>query len=127
MHKTFLLIATALGALSVITGAFGAHVLKDTLSASGHIDTFETAVRYQFFHVLALLAVGILIKEYNSTLMVWSGYAFLIGIILFSGSLYVLCFSSLRSFGMVTPLGGLILIVGWILFFAGIWKGNIQY
>ncbi len=122
MHKTFLLIATALGALSVIAGAFGAHALKDTLSASGHLDTFETAVRYQFFHALALLATGMLIKEYPAALMIWSGYAFIIGILLFSGSLYMICFANIGAFGWVTPLGGLSLITGWILLFAGILK-----
>ncbi len=122
MHKTFILIAAALGALSVIAGAFGAHALKDTLSASGHIETFETAVRYQFFHALALLATGILIKDFNNPLMIWSGYAFVSGVILFSGSLYVICFADIGAFGIVTPIGGLGLIAGWILMFIGILK-----
>jgi len=126
MHKTFLLIATGLGALSVIIGAFGAHALKDSLSASGHPDTFETAVRYQFFHALALLAVGMLFKEYNTSLLIWSGRAFIIGVLLFSGSLYIICFANIGSFGLITPLGGLSLIAGWALMFAGILKsGNL--
>jgi len=122
MQKTFLLIATAFGALSVIFGAFGAHALKDMLSTTGHLDTFDTAVKYQFYHTLALLAVGLLMKDISNPQFIWSGYAFIIGIILFSGSLYVICFANVGAFGIVTPLGGLSLIAGWVLLFIGIWK-----
>ncbi len=124
MQKTFLLIATVFGALSVILGAFGAHALKDMLSTTGHLDTFNTAVKYQFYHTLALLAVGILMKDFNNSQFLWSGYAFIVGIILFSGSLYVISFANVGVFGIITPVGGLSLIAGWILLFAGVWKTN---
>ena len=91
MHKRFLKIAALTGALSVMLGAFAAHGLKNLLSAV-NLQVFETAVRYQFYHVFALLAVGILYKEFPGKLMAWAGNLFVAGIILFSGSLYLLCY-----------------------------------
>ncbi|UOQ71705.1 DUF423 domain-containing protein [Hymenobacter cellulosilyticus] len=108
-------LAALLGGLGVAIGAFGAHGLRKMLEASGRFDTFETAVRYQFYHALALLAVGILLafrpdlKTLSTTAWLWLG-----GVLIFSGSLYTLCFTGITKLGAVAPLGGLLLIAGWI-------------
>lgn len=96
-------------------GAFGAHGLRDMLTKSGRFDTFETAVRYQFYHVLALLVIGALwtarpeLRALGTTAWLWIG-----GIVVFSGSLYALCFTGITKLGAVAPIGGLLLIAGWI-------------
>ena len=129
MHKLFLVISALSGALSVALGAFGAHGLKKILAAES-ILTFETGVRYQFYHTFALLAVAILFAKIPGKLLVWSGYSFLAGIILFSGSLYALAFIQetqavgLKKLGIVTPFGGLFFIAGWLLLAAAVWKNN---
>ena len=120
MQKLFIYIAAVQGALAVTIGAFGAHALKNHLVAIGRTDVFETAVKYQFYHTFALLAVGILqLIRYNKFLD-YSGYSFFIGSVIFSGSLYILCMTNVAKWGAVTPIGGLVLIVGWILFAVGI-------
>ena len=120
MQKLFIYIAAVQGALAVTIGAFGAHALKNHLVAIGRADVFETAVKYQFYHTFALLAVGILqLLRYNKFLD-YSGYSFLIGSVIFSGSLYILCMTNVAKWGAVTPIGGLVLIAGWILFALGI-------
>ena len=96
MHQPFLRIAAFLGALSVILGAFGAHSLKQILFPE-NLQIFETGVRYQFYHVFALIVVAVLFKEYGGTKLKWAGYCFIAGIILFSGSLYVLCYQTKQS------------------------------
>lgn len=126
MHKQFLITASFLGAISVILGAFAAHKLKEILEAQ-LLQTFETAVKYQMYHALALLAVGILYKDLSSKHMVWAGWSFIIGTLLFSGSLYLLCFLKHQSLsykwvGPITPLGGLCFIAGWLLLALGISK-----
>jgi uncharacterized membrane protein YgdD (TMEM256/DUF423 family) len=114
--RLILQLAALLGGLTVAIGAFGAHGLRPMLEASGRFDTFETAVRYQFYHTLALLVVGILAVvrpelrgPIGTTALLWLG-----GILFFSGSLYALCFSGITKFGAVAPIGGLLLIGGWI-------------
>ena len=128
MHKRFLKIAALTGALSVMLGAFAAHGLKNLLSAV-NLQVFETAVRYQFYHVFALLAVGILYKEFPGKLMAWAGNLFVAGMILFSGSLYLLCYVKhvaipLNWLGAITPFGGAAFIAGWIMLFLAIIKRN---
>ena len=129
MHKSFLKIATILGALAVILGAFGAHALKQVVSDNAVI-TFETGVRYQFYHVFALLTTGILYKDFSNKWMNYAGNLFITGIVLFSGSLYVLTFfvalvrPALNWIGIITPFGGLAFILGWIFLFVGIKNGN---
>jgi uncharacterized membrane protein YgdD (TMEM256/DUF423 family) len=124
MHKGFIQTAALLGALSIILGAFGAHALKEIFTAD-LLQVFETAVRYQMYHAFALLAVGILYKEFSNKQIKLAGNFFIAGIVLFSGSLYALCFieyqhlSSLLWIGAITPLGGLCFIIGWLLLFAG--------
>jgi len=98
-------------------GAFGAHALRATLEAQGRLDTFETAVKYQFYHTLALLAIGLLMSKMNQRLLGYAGYAMTGGIIIFSGSLYVLCLTGIRWLGAITPIGGVLMIVGWALLF----------
>lgn len=120
MQKLFLIAGSLFGGLGVVIGAFGAHALKAFLEQSGKTDTFETAVRYQFYHCLALVAVGLLLHQYNSQekLLNLSGYCFISGIVIFSGSLYILCLSGINRWGAVTPFGGLLLIIGWCLLLA---------
>jgi len=127
MHKGYLKTATILGALSIALGAFAAHTLKNTISDYA-LGIFETAVRYQFYHVFALLFTGILFKEFPGKLLKWSGTFFIAGIILFSGSLYIL--TAIKAavvpgynwVGAITPVGGLCFIGGWICLFLGISK-----
>ncbi len=113
--RLILQLAAVLGALTVAIGAFGAHGLRPMLEASGRLDTFETAVRYQFYHLLALLAVGVLavarpdLRGLDTAALLW-----LAGIVVFSGSLYAICFTGITKFGAVAPLGGLLLIAGWV-------------
>lgn len=111
-----------MGAFSVIIGAFGAHALKAILQASGRIDTFETAVKYQFYHAFALILVGIIMFHLKHHFFNYASYSFIIGTIIFSGSLYILCITGITKFGMITPIGGLIMIVGWIFLILGIIK-----
>ncbi|WP_126249091.1 DUF423 domain-containing protein [Chitinophaga rhizosphaerae] len=127
MHKSFLVWAAALGALSVVLGAFGAHKLKELVPPET-VSTFQTGVTYQFYHVFALLAVGILYAHAPSPQLVWAGRLFLGGILLFSGSLYVLTMLKatetvgLRGIGAITPVGGLLFIAGWICLLVGVLK-----
>lgn len=128
MHKGFIKTAALLGALSVILGAFAAHALKKFYSPD-NLQVFETAVRYQFYHVFALLAVGMLYKEFPGKLLALAGKLFIIGIILFSGSLYVLCYIKysgmpLTWVGAITPFGGMAFIAGWLALFSAVLKRN---
>ncbi len=107
--RYILLVAAASGMLSVALGAFGAHALKDTLTEYGRVDTFELAVRYQFFHTLALLFLG-LDKQHKHHL---SASLFISGIVLFSGSLYFLALTNSTTLVLVTPIGGTLLLAGW--------------
>ena len=119
MSKLFIQSGAILGAIAVSLGAFGAHALKKSLEASGRLDTFETAVKYQFYHALALVLVGMLIQNMpnNTKFLDYSGYSFLVGVFIFSGSLYAICFTGITKFGAIAPIGGLALIAGWLLLF----------
>lgn len=127
MHKTFLKTAAFLGALSVASGAFGAHALKERLAADV-LAVYETAIRYQFYHVFALLAVGILYKDFPNKWVHNAGKFFIAGIILFSGSLYLLTAlkgmgnDNMNWIGAITPLGGLCFILGWLFLADGFSK-----
>lgn len=122
MKKSFILAAAIFGALAVILGAFGAHALKAILTAE-QLQTYEVGVRYHFYHVFALLLTAMLYKEYSNKLLVWAGYFFIVGIVLFSGSLYALSTTpSLKILGPVTPLGGACFIAGWFLLGLGCFK-----
>ena len=127
MSKTFLIIAAALGALSVTLGAFAAHGLKKIVPAET-VATFETGVRYQFYHTFALLITALLLQKMQSGSLVWAGYCFIAGIVLFSGSLYALTALKatetvgLNGVGIITPFGGLFFVAGWLLMLVGIIK-----
>ena len=120
MHRPFLITAVLLLALAVILGAFGAHGLKQMLPSES-VSTFETGVRYHFYHGFALLFSGLLYERFRNKWTLWSGYAFIAGIVLFSGSLYTLTLLKathvvgLRGIGIITPFGGLLFIAGWLL------------
>jgi uncharacterized membrane protein YgdD (TMEM256/DUF423 family) len=116
-----LAVAGALIALATALGAFGAHALKAHLS-SDKLLVYETAVRYHFIHALGLLAIGVLLRSVDGELLRWSAALVLVGIVLFSGSLYLLTFGAPRFVGIITPLGGLALIAGWILFATTMWR-----
>jgi len=120
MQKIFGTIAAIYGALAVILGAFGAHALKDKLDAYQHT-IFEKAVSYQFYHVAVLLTVALLADKLRSKTLLYSGWLFTVGILFFSGSLYLLATRELLSInaltpilGPITPIGGLCFIAGWI-------------
>ena len=127
MHKFFLQIAAVAGALAVGLGAFGAHALKKMVSDVA-VNIFETGVRYQFYHVFALALSATLYKEFTNKWMVWSGNMFILGMILFSGSLYVLTYikatvkPGMDWIGIITPLGGLAFIAGWVCMLVSIYK-----
>lgn len=128
MNKKFIQAAALSGALAVMLGAFAAHSLKEKFTADV-LQVFETGVRYQFYHVFALLAAGLLYKEYRGKYLKWSGNFFIIGQILFSGSLYLLCYTkyaglSMNWLGAITPLGGVAFIAGWLLLFMAMLKKN---
>jgi uncharacterized membrane protein YgdD (TMEM256/DUF423 family) len=122
MAKLFLIIGSILGGTGVMIGAFGAHALKNLLESSGRLETFETAVKYQFFHALAMILLGILMNNQEHSVYQYSGYSFIVGTLIFSGSLYALCLSGITKFGMITPVGGVLLIAGWALLMLGIMK-----
>jgi uncharacterized membrane protein YgdD (TMEM256/DUF423 family) len=117
--RIFLVAGALTGALGVALGAWGAHAWKEVLMQSGRWDTFELANRYQFYHTLALLLTGMLYKDNPNRYLQFSGLFFCIGMVLFSGSLYALCFSGVRSFAWVTPIGGLSFIAGWLFLLSG--------
>ncbi len=114
MHKLFIFIGSISGMLSVMIGAFGAHALKNTLEATQRLETFETAVKYQFYHSLALILLGLLMLQVQHKAFTYSGYGFIAGILLFSGSLYALSLTGYTKLGAITPLGGLAFIIGWL-------------
>lgn len=113
--KGVLITAAILGAVSVGIGAFGAHGLKDVLTANDKLPTFETAVKYQFYHTLALFLIGILMLNFQHQYLVYAAYAFIAGMVVFSGSLYTLSLTNIKWLGAITPIGGLGLIAGWVL------------
>ncbi|MFM1654556.1 DUF423 domain-containing protein [Brevibacillus sp. B_LB10_24] len=113
MVKAFLIIGGILAFLSVALGAFAAHALKSKLTPD-RLAVFQTGAQYQMYHALALLLTGML-ADRSAALLVTAGWFFVIGIILFSGSLYALAASGIRKLGAITPLGGLSFLIGWLL------------
>jgi len=124
MRKTFLIITAILGALTIILGAFGAHALKEILS-SDSLKSFETAVRYQMYHVLVLLFANTtqILTEKTKNII---SYTLLIGVLLFSGSIYAITVGGIpaKSVWFVTPLGGLFLIISWLILLFGFIKSK---
>jgi len=120
--KILLILGSINAALVVLLGAFGAHTLKARLSVE-MMAAYQTGIHYHLFHAMGLLAAGLLATQLtDSAYLKWSGWLMLVGIILFSGSLYVLSVSGLRWLGMVTPIGGVSFIAAWILFVLAVVK-----
>lgn len=125
MHKAYLTTAACLAILAVALGAFGAHGIKSIVTPDT-FEVYETGVRYHFYHVFALLAVGILYASFPGSALRWSGGFFIAGIVLFSGSLYLI--TALKAagkgipmaVGILTPLGGLCFIIGWVMLLVGL-------
>jgi uncharacterized membrane protein YgdD (TMEM256/DUF423 family) len=123
MDRLFLSLGALSGALAVILGAFGAHALRARLSPD-LLDTFETGARYQMYHALALLAVAFAISHYgSSSLLNATGWLFLAGTFIFSGSLYLLAATNIKWLGAITPLGGVAFILGWLCLALAAWRG----
>jgi len=120
--RLFFVLGSIFGGLAVAVGAFGAHQLRAMLNADD-LATFEVGVRYQMYHALALIAVAWAASRWDSTLFVVAGWSFVAGILVFSGSLYFLVITGPRWLGAITPIGGVALIVGWVLLAWGALKG----
>ncbi|NQZ03846.1 DUF423 domain-containing protein [Idiomarina sp.] len=118
MSQLLLIIAAIYGAVAVALGAFAAHGLKSRLSEQ-LLSVFQTGVTYQFYHTLALLLAGLWLRFAPSPWVAAAGIFWALGVVLFSGSLYALALTSIKWFGPITPLGGLLFILGWICLLVG--------
>lgn len=114
LQRKLIIIGALLGGLSVAIGAFGAHSLKALLIGNGRTETFELAVRYQFYHALALLIMAGLAEKLDGGKLYWSTLFMTAGTLVFSGSLYTLSLSGITIWGAVTPVGGVLLLLGWL-------------
>ncbi|WP_321363066.1 DUF423 domain-containing protein [Pseudomonas extremaustralis] len=123
MLRSFLMLAAFFGFTGVALGAFAAHGLKSRLSAE-YLTIFHTGVTYQLVHTLALFGVALLTAHIPGRLVTWAGISFSIGILLFSGSLYVLTMTGISKLGIITPFGGLAFLSGW--FFLGLAAWRLQ-
>jgi uncharacterized membrane protein YgdD (TMEM256/DUF423 family) len=125
MDKTFFIIGSLIMFVGVAAGAFGAHGLSGYFADHPNLEpTYLTAVRYQMIHGLALLAVAWATIQWPGSLVNWAGYAFVAGVIIFCGSLYLLVVTDTSWLGAITPLGGLAFLAGWILLAAAAWRGQ---
>jgi uncharacterized membrane protein YgdD (TMEM256/DUF423 family) len=113
MQNLFFALGSGLSLLGVAFGAFGAHTLESKLKMLETLETFEIAVRYQMYHSLGLIAAAWAVSKWQNQLTAASGWCFFAGILIFSGSLYVLSLTGIRWLGAITPIGGLAFIVGW--------------
>jgi uncharacterized membrane protein YgdD (TMEM256/DUF423 family) len=123
MDRLFFAIGSLSAFVGVALGAFAAHALRSRLDA-GPLATFEVGVRYQMYHALALLAVGWACSRWPGAFVIASGWLFIAGTLLFSGSLYALSLSGARWLGAITPLGGLAFLAGWLCLAWAAWKGS---
>jgi uncharacterized membrane protein YgdD (TMEM256/DUF423 family) len=129
MSRFFIAIAAILGGLSVAVGAFASHALKEKLTDHA-LEIFQTGARYQMYHALALLLVGLLCSSSFKTLpydappstLIAAGIAFIVGVLIFSGSLYALSLTNIKWLGAIAPLGGAAFIVGWSCLAAAAWS-----
>lgn len=124
MTKFILSFASISGMLAVGLGAFGAHALKAKLETNGYLSTYQTAVQYHFYHTIALVLIGFLMMKMPSSWLTYSGYCMMIGMMLFSGSLYTLSISGVKWLGAITPIGGLFFIAGWFFLLMAVIKTN---
>ncbi|KRP63224.1 DUF423 domain-containing protein [Pseudomonas trivialis] len=123
MLRSFLMLAAFFGFTGVALGAFAAHGLKNRLSAE-YLAIFQTGVTYQLVHALALFGVALLAAHIPGRMVTWAGLAFVVGILLFSGSLYALTLTGISKLGIITPFGGLAFLLGW--FFLGLAAWRLQ-
>ncbi|VVP53166.1 DUF423 domain-containing protein [Pseudomonas silesiensis] len=121
MLRGFLMLAAFFGFTGVALGAFAAHGLKSRLTAE-YLAIFHTGVTYQLVHTLALLGVALLATQMPGRLITWAGASFAIGILLFSGSLYLLTMTGISKLGIITPFGGLAFLVGWFCLGLAAWR-----
>jgi uncharacterized membrane protein YgdD (TMEM256/DUF423 family) len=123
MTRIFLSLAAILAGLSVAAGAFGSHALREKISDRS-LEIFEVGTRYQMYHALALLVVGLLLSRIESppATMIASGWLFIIGIVIFSGSLYALSLSGVKFLGAIAPLGGAAFLAGWGALAFAVWS-----
>lgn len=121
MPKAFFLLACIFSLLGVALGAFGAHALKEKISPE-MLQTFEVGVRYQMYHAFALFVVAWALRSWNFSNVDIAGWLFTAGIVLFSGSLYVLALTGVRWLGAITPFGGICFLAGWAWLAWGVWK-----
>lgn len=128
MHKKLIIAASFFGGLAVALGAFGAHGLEQLTADEKILHGFQTGVQYQLYHSLALLGLGILADKIKNNWINWAGNSFIAGILLFSGSLYLLTFlkiensSVIKFIGPITPVGGLCFIAGWVFLLLAVLK-----
>lgn len=122
MDRTFLVIGALSAFIGVAAGAFGAHGLRERLSAD-LLATFETGARYQMYHAFALIAVALAYTRWPGSLLTTSGWLFVLGTLLFSGSLYLLSLTGVRWLGAIAPLGGVAFLGGWLLLAWVAWRG----
>jgi uncharacterized membrane protein YgdD (TMEM256/DUF423 family) len=131
MNKLFLMLAAVFGALAVVAGAMLAHLLKKQMPEPA-IEVYETAVRYQFYHVFALMATGILCEKFPGKQIIRAGNCFILGILLFCGSLYILSVLLTKgsfvpfALGILTPIGGFAFVLGWIFLAIAVWRRNLS-
>jgi uncharacterized membrane protein YgdD (TMEM256/DUF423 family) len=124
MDKTFFALGAVFAMLAVAAGAFGAHALGPRMSAA-HLNTYETAVRYQMYHALGLFALAWAISRWPEvTQLAWAGRLFVAGIIIFSSTLYAIALGGPRWFGAITPIGGVCFIAGWAMAAIGVWRAR---
>ena len=121
MGRIFFVLGALSAFIGVVAGAFGAHSLEGRMTAE-MLKIFEVGVRYQMYHAFALLAVGCAQEKWPSSLVTTSGWLFVIGTVLFSGSLYLLSMSGVRWLGAITPLGGLSFLAGWLCLAWAVWR-----
>ncbi len=132
MHRPSLIAGVIFGGLAVALGAFGAHGLERITADEKILHGFQTGVQYQFYHALALLLTGILAVELKSVWIRWTAWCFISGVILFSGSLYLITFlkiqgsTGIRYAGPLTPLGGMLFIAGWLCLLVGVLKRKTE-
>ncbi|MCM2462588.1 DUF423 domain-containing protein [Pseudomonas sp. LARHCG127] len=123
MLRSFLMLAAFFGFTGVALGAFAAHGLKNRLSAD-YLAIFHTGVTYQLVHTLALLGVALLATHIPGRIVTWAGISFVVGILLFSGSLYLLTLTGISKLGIITPFGGVAFLIGWLCLGLAAWRLN---
>lgn len=123
-YKSILISGALIALLGVVIGAFGAHALEDVLKKTEYGEQFETGSKYHFYHAFALLFCGLMLYIFKGVYFSYASIFFIIGILLFSGSLYIMGITGIRKLGMITPIGGLSFIIGWTIMIIGFVKLN---